>query len=77
MQVHTEEYVYQALLFHDDRIKLYDRYGEDEVFQDMFEWCDTTFGELMWYNSYAEIDDCDIFAFRKAEHRNWFVIKWS
>lgn len=75
MQTIKEEYVYQVLIFHEDRERLYE--VNDDVFEDIWAWCDSSFGTDMWYTTYTEYTDCDIFAFKNESHRDWFVMKWS
>ena len=50
--------------------------NQDE-FGIMYDWCDETFGEDMWYSEYKEVSDIDVYYFKKEEHRSWFLIRWA
>lgn len=79
MEIYNEEYVYQVLMNDIDRQVFYDKCDNDDFdpFQQIWEWCGEKFGNDMWYHTYSEYNDCDIFAFKKDEHRTWFLMRWS
>jgi hypothetical protein len=77
MEVYTETFVYQALLSTPDIDKIREMHPDDFVLESVYDWCDETFGNTMWYNTYYEIGEQEVFAFKQEEHRNWFVLRWS
>ena len=77
MDLYTEEYIYQALLSRDDIDKINNMNPDDFVHETVYDWCDETFGTDMWYNSYHEFSDIEVYAFKKIEHRDWFVLRWT
>lgn len=78
MIVFNEQCIYQVWLDESDR----QRVGSveyDDAMQSIWTWCEETFGyeDDTWYHMYTEFNDCDMFAFRYEEHRNWFIMRWS
>jgi hypothetical protein len=77
MEIYNETFVYQALLSHTDVDKIQEMHPDDFALESVYDWCDETFGKTMWYNTYNEVDEIEVFAFKQEEHRNWFVLRWS
>lgn len=48
--------------------------------REIAKWCDDTFGVDNWHESWAVLTSHNydhIYRFKKEEHKNWFLLRWS
>jgi len=77
MEIYTEHFIHQVLLSDADIGKIIDLNPNDFGLESVYDWCDQTFGENMWYSTFHEASDKEIFAFKDESHRDWFILRWS